>query len=329
MGQFRRRRFLAATGALLAAPFAAVARREPIPVVGVLQESSTVPTTRNLTAFRAGLREGGFTEGQNVAFLYRWAEGHYARLPALAAELVQRRVSVIATGGGPRSALAAKSATTKIPVVFTVGVDPASVGLVVNLARPEANATGVTMFTTVLTTKRLELLREMVPGLKTIAFLVNPNNPNAAPQISELEALAGASRQQLHVVRVATERDLESAFAEAARQRADGLIVSADPFLGAQSTRLVALATRYAIPTIYQWSYFAERGGLISYGSIIHEAYRQSGIYVGRILDGVKPGDLPVLQPTRFELVVNLKAARALRLTVPQSILMRADRVIE
>ena len=264
-----------------------------------------------------------------MALEYRWAEGRYDRLAGLAADLVGRKVSVIATGGGPRSALAAKAATTIIPIVFTVGVDPTRIGLVASFNRPEGNATGVTMFTTVLTAKRLELLRELVPGLKVIAFLVNPDNPNAEPQIRELEVAARALGQSLRVVKAGAQGDIDAAFSDAVKHRAGALIVSADPFLTGQRARLVALAAQHAIPTIYQWREFAEIGGLISYGSSLDDAYRQAGAYTGRILKGAKPSELPVLQPTRFDLVVNVKTAKALGITIPKIVLLRADRVIE
>jgi putative ABC transport system substrate-binding protein len=320
-------RWLIALGAARLPSARAQARK--IPVIGYLNESSAAATRANMAAFRQGLAEAGFVDGRDVTIEYRWAEGRYDRLSALAADLVRANVSMIATGGGPRSATAAKAATAGIPIVFTLGVDPVETGLVASFNRPGGNVTGATMFTTVLTAKRLELIRELVPDLRRIAFLVNPDNPNAEPQIRELGAAARASAQELQVLKAGADRDFDSASGELAKSRVGALIVSADPYLGSQPERVVALAARHAIPAIYPWRTFPESGGLISYGTSLADAYRQSGIYAGRILKGAKPSDLPVVQPSRFELVVNLKAAKALRLKVPRSILLRADEVIE
>jgi len=319
---------LLVTGSVTTA-IGARAQSRKMPVIGYLNESSAAATSANMTAFRQGLGEAGIVDGRDVTIEYRWAEGRYDRLSALAVDLVRANVAVIATGGGPRSATAARAATTSLPIVFTLGVDPVEAGLVASLNRPGGNVTGTTMFTTVLTAKRLELMRELVPDLRSIAFLVNPNNPNAEPQIRELGAAARAGAQELRVLKASADGDFDSAFGELTKSGVAALIVSADPYLSSQHKRVVALAARHAIPAIYPWRSFPDNGGLISYGSSLADAYRQSGVYAGRILKGAKPSELPVIQPSRFELVVNLKAAKALHLKVPQSILLRADEVIE
>ena len=282
-----------------------------------------------MAAFRQGLSETGYVEGQNVAIEYRWAEGRYDRLPALAADLVGRKVDVIVTSGGDPAALAAKNATSTIPIVFTVGGDPVAAGLVASLARPGGNLTGVSILAVELMPKRLELLSELVPQARVIALLVNPNNPNAERIMRDVQEAARAKGVQLHILKAGTESEIDAAFASLVQLQAGALVVGADPFFNSRREQLVALAARHAVPAIYEWREFAAAGGLISYGASLTAAYRQVGIYAGKILKGAKPADLPVQQPTTFELVVNLKTAKALGLTVPPSILARADEVIE
>jgi putative ABC transport system substrate-binding protein len=271
-----------------------------------------------------GLSETGYIDGQNVAFEYRWAEGHYDRLPALAADLVSRKVDVIVTSGMP-SALAAKSATSMIAIVFLIGTDPIELGLVASLARPGGNLTGVTIMSTELMPKRFEL----VPQAGMIALLVNPNNASAEPQMRDVQEAASAKRLQLHILKASTESEIDAAFATLVHLQAGALVVGTDPLFGTRRAQLVALAGHHAVPAIYETREFAAAGGLISYGPSLTGTWRQGGIYAGKILKGAKPADLPVQQPTTFELVVNLKTAKALGLTVPPSILARTDEVIE
>jgi putative tryptophan/tyrosine transport system substrate-binding protein len=322
----RRELLLLLAGAMVAARTLR-AQQRPMPVIGYLSFASPGPFAPLLAALRQGLSETGYVEGQNVAIEYRWAEGHYDRLPALAADLVGRKVDVIAASGPP-SALAAKSATSMIPIVFSSG-DPIGEGLVISLARPAANLTGVSLFTAELMPKRLELLSELVPQAKAIALLVNPNNPNTEPMIRDVQEAARAKGVQLPILKASTVDEIDTAFASLIQLHVGGLVVGTDPFFNNRREQLVALAARHAVPAIYEWREFAVAGGLISYGSSLAAAYRQVGIYAGRILKGAKPADLPVEQPSRFELVVNLKTADALGLKVPPSILARADEVIE
>jgi putative tryptophan/tyrosine transport system substrate-binding protein len=315
-------------GAALVWPLAAHAQQKRVPVIGWLGATSPGPVAPYLTAFRQGLSETGYVEGQNVAIEYRWAEGHYDRLPALAADLVSRKVDAIVTGSGP-SALPAKSATATIPIIFFTGGDPVADGLVASLARPGGNLTGVSALATELMPKLLELLSELVPQARVIALLVNPNNPVTEPMIQDVQQAAHAKGVQLLVVQAGTEGEIDAAFASLLQLHADALVVGTDPFFAGRLEQLVALASRHTVPAIYWKREFAAEGGLISYGASIASAYRKAGIYAGRILKGEKPANLPVQQPTTFELVINLKTAKALGLTVPPSIMARADEVIE
>jgi len=298
-----------------------------MPVIGVLSATSPSPSGPFMRAFRQGLSEAGYVEGQNVAIEYRWAEGHYDRLPALAADLVGRKVDLI-VANNPPPALAAKNATSTIPIVFRGGADPVADGLVPSLARPGGNLTGVSIADD-LTAKRLELLSELVPRARVIALLVNPNSPAAERVIRDVQEAARTKGLQLHVLKAGTESEIDIAFASLVQLHAGALVVASDPFLSSQREQLVALASRRAIPSSYAWREFAEAGGLISYGPSLTSAYRLVGIYAGKVLKGAKPADLPVQQPTTFELVINLKTAKALGVTVPQSMLTHADEVIK
>ena len=324
----RRELMLLLAGAITAArPLRA--QQKAVPVIGVLGLTSPGPYASQMAAFHQGLSETGYIEGQSVAIEYRWAEGHYDRLPALFADLVARKVDAIVAGGGSTGALAAKSVTSTIPIVFVVGGDPVEFGLVDSLARPGGNLTGVSIMVGELMPKRLELLCELVPQAGVIALLVNPNNEAAATQIRDMQGAARAKGVQLQILKAGTEGDFETAFVSLVQLNAGALVVGADPLFNGRREELVALASRHAIPAIYEFRDFATSGGLISYGPSLTGMYRQVGIYVGKILKGTKPADLPVQQPTTFELVINLKTAKALGLTVPQSILARADEVIE
>jgi putative ABC transport system substrate-binding protein len=323
----RRELILLLSGALTAAR-ALRAQQKAIPVIGYLHFGSPGPYASFVAAFREGLGETGYVEGQNVAIEYRWAEGNYDLLPALAAELVGRKVDVIAAVGGVATVLAAKNATSSIPIVFSSG-DPVGEGLVDSLARPGGNLTGFSVLSVELMAKRLELLSELVPRARVIALLVNANYAGTEAIISDVREAARAKGVQLPILKAGTESEIETAFATLVQLQAGALIVSPEPFFTTRREQLVALASRYAVPAIYAWREFAVAGGLISYGPSLTAANRQAGIYSGKILKGAKPGDLPVQQPTTFELVVNLNTAKALGLTIPPSILARADEVIE
>jgi len=322
----RRREFLLLLGGAMTAARALRAQQKPMPVIGYLSSGSPDPNSPFAAAFRRGLSETGYVEGQNVAIEYRWAEGDYDRLPALAADLVARKIGVIAALGLP-SAVAAKSATATIPIVFAIGIDPVESGLVASLARPGGNLTGFSNIAAELNPKRLELLSELVPRARVIALLVNPKNANTEPMIRDVQDAAHAKGLQLAILKADSESEIDVAFTTLVH--AGGLVIGGDPFFDSRREQLVALAARYAVPAIYGGRVYAEAGGLISYGARVSGTARQVGIYVGRILKGAKPTDLPVEQPTRFELVVNLNTANALGLTVPPSILARADEVIE
>jgi putative ABC transport system substrate-binding protein len=326
----RRRKFIALLGgAAIAAPIAVSAQQKSMPVIGYLNGASPGPYAPYVAAFHQGLRETGYVEGQNVVIEYRWAEGRYDRLPALAADLIGRKVDVIAATGGGFSGLAAISESSTIPIVSIFGGDPVELGFVTSLARPGANVTGVSILVRELSAKRLELLSELVPQARRNALLVNPDNPSAERMMRDVQEAAGARGVQLGVVKASTEREIDAAFASLVQLHTGALIVGADPFFNSRVEQFVALASHHAIPAIYQWRQFPAAGGLISYGPSGTAAQRLVGIYAGKILNGAKPADLPVQQPTTFELVINLKTAKALGLTVPQSLLQRADEVIE
>jgi putative ABC transport system substrate-binding protein len=325
----RRRDLIASLAATAAAwPLAARAQQKAMPVIGWLSPASPSPHDPRVARFNQGLGETGLAEGQSVAIEYRWAEGRYERLPALAADLVGRKVDLIAAFAPP-SAFAAKSATSTIPIVFVLGVDPIAAGLVASLARPGANLTGVSMLTGELMPKRLELLSELVPAARAIALLANPKDATTEGMIRDVQEAARAKGVRLQILKAGSESDIDAAFPALDQLHAGALIVGDDPFFAGRREQLVALASRHAIPAIYEWREYVAAGGLISYGTSLASVFRQAGIYAGRILNGAKPADLPVQQPTTFELVINLKTAKALGLTVPQSMLMRADEVIE
>jgi putative ABC transport system substrate-binding protein len=316
-------------GAAAAWPLAARAQQSAMPVVGFLGTASPRPFAHLVAGFRRGLQETGFVEDRSVVIEYRWAEGQYDRVPALVADLVRRQVAVIVTVGGETSAAAAKAATETIPIVFNVGSDPVKIGLVASLARPGGNATGVNIFTIELVEKRLGLLLDLIPTASSIAILVNPDFVPAAANASEAEAAARAVGKQVVIYNARSEIEIGTAFAIMAQARPGALLVGADPFFNSRRGLIVALAGRHAIPAIYEWREFAEAGGLISYGTSLVEAYRQQGIYAGRILKGEKPADLPVVQLSKFELVINLNTAKALGLAIPPGVLALADEVIE
>jgi len=329
--QLNRRGFIAFLGGALAWSDDARSQEPRVPVIGFLNPGSSDQFTPFVDAFRQGLNDGGngFVEGRNVAIEYRWADGQFARMPELAADLVRRRVSLIAATGSSISAHAAKTATAEIPVLFIAGPDPVADGLVSSLNSPNGNLTGVAMKTSELIEKRLQLLLELIPGAAKIALLLDPNGVDADVVANDFEATIRAFGRQPILLKTSSESDLEAAFVSAVQQRADGLLVGAAVFFTNRRSQVVALAARHALPAAYAWREFVEAGGLLSYGPSIAWAYRQIGQYASRILKGQKPRDLPVQRPTRFEQIINLRVAKALGLTVPRSVLIRLDDVID
>jgi putative ABC transport system substrate-binding protein len=324
----RRREFITLLGGAAAAwPLAARAQQPALPVVGFLSYASPDTFAHVAAAVRRGLKEAGYVEGQNVAIEDRWAEG-YDLLPALAADLVRRQVTVIIAGGNV-AAQTAKKATATIPVVFTSGADPVASGLVDSLSRPGANLTGASLMAPEMAVKRLELTRDLLPHARVVAMIINPNYPGADSEMAEVEAAGRLIGMQTQRLTASSERDLDAAFATISRRRVDAVMVGADGFLITRRDQIAALATRYAMPGIYPFPDYAAAGGLMSYGASLTDAYRQAGVYTGRILKGAKPTDLPVMQPTKFEFVINVKTANALGLTVPPTLVALADEVIE
>jgi putative ABC transport system substrate-binding protein len=315
-------------GAAAGWPLAVRAQQSVMPVIGFLNGASLVGYAPMVAAFSQGLKEAGYVEGQNVAIEYRWADGHYDRLPTLAADLVRRKVSVIAATSTPAN-LVAKTATSSIPIVFTTASDPVRLGLVASLSRPGGNVTGATQLSVEVGPKRLELAHELIPAATAVALLVNPTNPSADTLSKDLMAAAITRGLKLYVLRASTESEIDAAFTSVIERRASVLVIGTDAFFNGQSKQLAALTVRHSVPAIYQYGDFTAAGGLLSYGGSIKDSYRLAGVYTGRILKGEKPADLPVQQSTKVELIINLKTAKALGLTIPQTLLARADEVIE
>jgi putative ABC transport system substrate-binding protein len=325
-----RRKLLAALGGAAAAwPLAARAQQPSVPVIGFLSFRSPGESASVEAAFRQGLREQGYVEGQNLHIAFRWAEGHYDRLPALAANLAEIRVAVIVTGGGQASGLAAKAVTSTIPIVFITGEDPVKLGLVTSLNRPGGNATGVSMFLNEMETKRLALLHELIPSAPTVGVLINPNSPSIDTQLNDVHSAARALRQAIHIVKASNEREIDAAFATLAQRNVAAVLVTANAYFINRRDQIVPLAAQYGISAVYDQREFAAAGGLMSYGTDLPDAYRLMGSYAGRILKGEKPADLPVQQSTKFEFVINLKTAKSLHVEIPPTLLARADEVIE
>jgi putative ABC transport system substrate-binding protein len=325
----RRREFITLLSSAAAWPFAARAQQPAVPVIGFLSSRSPDESADLVAAYSGGLKEGGFVDGQNATIEFRWAHGDYGHLPSLAADLVSRRVSVITALGGDPSAIAAKAATTTIPIVFAIGGDPVSAGLVESINRPGGNATGIITSTNLMEAKRLGLLRELAPGVSLVGALVNPNFPPAARQAQQIEDAARAIGQRIIVAKASADNELDEAFASLARAGVGALLVTADPYFDTRRDRIVGFAAQQRLPAIYQFRQFAAAGGVLSYGQSFTDVYRQVGAYAARILHGTKPADLPVQQVTKFELVINLKTARALGIHISDNLLSLADEVIE
>ena len=325
----RRRQFLSAIGGAATMPFAAYAQ-QAMPTIGVLHSGTATPVIEaQLVAFRQGLKEGGYVEGQNVAIEYRWAEGKNERLPELAADLVRRNVNVIAAVGGPASNEAGKNATATIPVVFTAGADPVKQGLITNLRRPGGNVTGISFLAEELGPKALSLLRELTPKANTVGLMMNPGNPETPRRTAEAIDAARKLGLTMEVVHAATPLDIGKAFDTLVERRAEALLLGSDPFYPSRIQQFISLAVRHKLPVMYYRREFAEAGGLASYGASVVDAYRQAGVYVARILKGEKPGELPVMQAVKFEFILNLKTARALGIDVPMAFSAAADEIIE
>jgi putative ABC transport system substrate-binding protein len=326
----QRRAFITLLGGAAAAwPFAVRAQQPSLPVIGFLSANRADAVPKFTAAFREGLAAAGFVEGKDVTVEYRWADTHLERVPALALDLIRRRVNVIFTGGGDVPCLVVKGATAIIPIVFTSGSDPVAMGLVASMNRPGGNVTGVTVIASQLGPKRVELLHELLPKAGVVSFLLNPNNPNAEPETANAETAAHALGLQIHILPASSDQEIDTAFAKSVELKTDALLLIPDASFQSRRDQFVRLAARYAVPTIYYSREYVEAGGLMSYGASFTGMYRQAGNYVGRILSGAKPADLPIEQPTKFELVINLKTAKALGLTVPPTLLARADEVIE
>jgi putative ABC transport system substrate-binding protein len=325
----KRRTFITLLGGAVLSPLQAWAQQRSLPVIGFINAGSPDAQSDRVRAFRQGLKDTGHVDGENITIEYRWGENQTDRLPTLVAELIRRQVAVIVATGGSVPALAAKAATTTIPIVFTVPEDPVRLGLVANLGRPGGNATGINFFSNELIAKRMELLRELVPAARHVAVLVDPADANAETLLRDVETAARAMGLQIQILNVSTSRDIDATFATFARERPDAVFVGGGPLFVSRRVQLVLLAARHAVPASYGSREYAEIGGLMSYGTSLTDAYRQLGVYAGRILKGAKPADLPVMQATKFELVINAQAARVLGLTVPPTLLARADEVIE
>jgi putative tryptophan/tyrosine transport system substrate-binding protein len=325
----RRREFIAFLGGAAAWPLVARAQQAPIPVIGFLSSGTAAAFTSLVTGFRLGLQDTGYVDGRNVAIEYRWADGQYDRLPEQAADLTRRHVAIMVPTGGAVAALAAKAATATIPIVFVMGDDPVRYGLVTSLNRPGGNITGLTLFISTLMAKRLELLSETIPATTAIAMFVNPNNPNVDIETRNMQEAARMSARELHIIKISTTAEINAGFATLIQQQIGALLVGTDTFFFSQRDQFITLAARHRIPSIFFERVFATAGGLMSYGPNFANECRQAGIYTGRILKGEKPADLPVMQPTKFELVINLKTARELGLTIPLTLQVAADEVIE